>query len=211
MTEQEHYDMGTVETVEHEDAAAMQQGDAVEFVPGEDGEFANDANTDLDVDSAETSEADDEVEEVPTADEKAKETKAAPKKENKRGDLPEGFVTPVGLAKEITKRGLYVTREGAVGELKPQMVYSYIKNAPKDNPFPGKEVEDSTGTKRFVCDLEEGVAWWEAKNARAKERKENAAQKISDAAKKAAKAQEAKATTDEAEDADEAAPVEEAE
>lgn len=125
------------------------------------------------------------------------ETKA--KKEPARGQLPEGYVTPIGLAKELGTRGLQKDREGNVlTEVRPQMVYSYMKNAPKDDPFPIETVKDSIDKDRQALKLEEGIAWWERKNARTEARKTNAAEK---AAKKAAAA-EAKAN---------AAPVAEAE
>src|SRR5690242_5303887 len=69
---------------------------------------------------------DPEEETVAEGDE-ATEKEAKPKKEKARGDLPEGYVTPVGLAKELTRLGL--GKDG--GDVPPQMVYSYIKNAPK--------------------------------------------------------------------------------
>ena len=125
-------------------------------------------------------------------------TEAKAPKEPARGELPEGYVTPIGLAKELTARGLHTNREGTVTEVKPQMVYSYIKNAPKDHPFPLETIKDSLDKDRQALKLEDGVAWWEAKNERAATRKANAAQK---AATKAANAEKkaAEATAVEAE------------
>ena len=127
----------------------------------------------------------DDVEEVAAPATEA--TAAAPKKvkEKARGDLPEGFVTPIGLTKAINERGLAFDKDGAPKELRPQEVYSYIKNAPKGYEFPGEEVTDSLGNKRSVVKLEAGVAWWVAKNERTAARKANAAEK---ATKKTAKA-----------------------
>lgn len=196
----------TTDGVETEDNDADIEGTELT----EDGEFAE--GLDLDVDA--TDGEDDEVEDVPDgAVTKTKDKPAKAKEQPKRGDLPEGYVTPVGLAKVITERRLYTTRDGVVGaELKPQMVYSYIKNAPKANPFPGEEVTDSNGNKRFAVEIEKGVAWWEAKNASAQERKENAARKLSEQAKAAAaKAAAAGATTTGASDGDVDGTAEEAE
>jgi hypothetical protein len=168
------------------------------FVPTEE---APAEEVDLDVDTV-TADEDTETEEVAGAAEgedkpkKEKKEKAPPK----RGELPEGYTTPVGLAKIITERGLYTNRDGEVAELKPQMVYSYKKNAPKDHPFPEQTVEDSLGNPRLVVEIEAGVEWWITKNQRAAERRANAAEK----AEKAAAAKEKKAaekTTDEAEGA----------
>jgi hypothetical protein len=131
---------------------------------------------------------------------------AAPKeKKPARGALPEGYVTPVGLAHELGKRGLQKDRDGNVlTEVKPQMVYSYMRNAPKEDAFPIEKVNDDQGNERQALKLDAGIEWWERKNKRAAERKENAAAK---AAKKAEKA----AATSEAEGSDETGPTEEAE
>ncbi len=179
------------------------QGDeAVEptFVPTEE---VPAEEVDLDVDAV-TDDEDTETEEVAGTVEgedkpkKEKKEKAPPK----RGDLPEGYTTPVGLAKIITERGLYKNRDGEVADLKPQMVYSYKKNAPKDHPFPEEIVEDSLGNKRSVVQIEAGVEWWVTKNARAQERRENAAEKATKAAEaKKAKDEKAAAGVDEAEGA----------
>lgn len=144
---------------------------------------------DLDVDSSDDN---DEIEDVDGAstDEKGeaseKPAKAAATK--KRVALPEGYVTPIGLCKAINEQGLYTGE----GELKPQAVYSYIRNAPKAHPFPnGKPVselvEGASDDTRVVYLLAEGLQWWKDKNKRAGERKSNAAEKATKAAEKAAK------------------------
>jgi hypothetical protein len=142
--------------------------------------------TDVDVDT--------EVEDVPTettADNAEKAPKA--KKEPARGDLPEGYVTPVGLAKILSERKLHTNREGETVDVKPQMVYSYIKNAAKDDPFPMETVTDSIGKERQAVKVDDGVAWWIRKNERTAQRKQNAAQKAAAKAEKAAKAEAAPA------------------
>jgi len=111
----------------------------------------------------------------------AAEKPAKAKKEPKRGELPEGYVTPVGLAKALSEK------EGV--EIKPQMIYSYIKNAPKDDRLPLEDVTDSVGATRSVVKLDAGLAWWDRKNQRVAARKENAAtKKATKEANKAAKA-----------------------
>lgn len=179
-----------------------------------DGAFASQAE-DLDVETPAEPDSDDDVEDIPVGpnDETAgtdKPKKATKEKaQPKRGELPDGYVTPIGLTKAINEQGLYRNREGEVAELKPQMVYSYIKNAPKDRPYPGETVTDSVGTQRENCvKLEDGLAWWNAKNEAAEQRRQNAAEKAEKAA--AAKAKKAAATT-EAEGDDEPAVTEEAE
>jgi hypothetical protein len=171
---------------------------------------------DLDVETL--PEADDEVEDIPQQATVAEGDKPAaaktkkPAKEPVRGELPEGMVTPIGLTKAINEQGLYTNREGEVAELKPQMVYSYIKNAPKERQYPGKSVVDSVGTTRErVCTLEEGLAWWAAKNEAADARRKNAAEKAAKQAEaKRLKAEKATATEAEGDDT-QVAPAEEAE
>ena len=46
--------------------------------------------------------------------------------------------------------------------MRPQMVYSYIRNQGK-NPFPTAVTQDSNGQDRLVVNLEEGLAWFNAK------------------------------------------------
>lgn len=129
----------------------------------------------------------DETEELPTTDgEKvAKEPKA--KKEPARGALPEGYVTPIGLAKELSVRQMHTNRAGEIVEVPPQVVYSYIKNAPKEHPFPMETVVDSIGKERQALKLEAGLTWWTEKNERASARRENAAAKALAKAERAAK------------------------
>jgi hypothetical protein len=142
-----------------------------------------DVDTDFELEDVE------EVSDAPEANEE--KAKAKKEKERTRGDLPEGYVTPIGLCKELNERNLGRDRNGNEKELKPQEVYSSIKNAPKDYAFPGETVEDSVGSPRFVVKLEAGVEWWEAKNKRTAERRENAAEKAAKKAEKASKKDEA--------------------
>jgi hypothetical protein len=114
-------------------------------------------------------------------------TEPKAKKEPARGQLPDGYVTPVGLAHELGKRGLQKNKAGEVlVTVPPQMVYSYMRNASKDDAFPVETVTDSIGKERQALKLDEGIAWWERKNTRAQERKDNAATKAAAKAEKAA-------------------------
>jgi hypothetical protein len=128
---------------------------------------------------------------VVTDQEKAGQGEADPSKNSapkapKRGELPEGFVTPTGLAKVLTERGLHRTRDGKPGEVKPQMVYSYIKNASKEDPHPAvQEMQDKNGVTRKVVNLDESIAWWERKAAKAEARKTAAAEKAAKSEKAA--------------------------
>jgi hypothetical protein len=138
------------------------------------------ADVDTDVDFTEQ---DDERDEVAAGDEGTSEKDEKAPARKKRGEIPEGYVTPIGLCKEINAQGLYTGE----GELKPQAVYSYIRNAPAAHPFPQGQVLDDG---RTVYKLEEGLAWWKEKNERAATRKKNAADKASATKEKAAKATE---------------------
>lgn len=165
----------------------VQEGKCVIMARGNRGNTAE-----LDVDAPEEQDVDfggneegEEVQETVAEEKPAKVAKA--KKEPARGDLPEGYVTPVGLAKELTERQLHRDREGNIKKVEPQMVYSYINNAPKDNPFPLEVIQDSLGKDRKVCKVEAGIAWWEAKNTRVSERRQNAAAKAVAKAERAAK------------------------
>jgi hypothetical protein len=134
---------------------------------------------------------DDEVEDTGSeSDAPANSAKkeAKPKKEPARGDLPDGYVTPVGLAHALNEAKLgKEDEEGNYQPIPPQVVYSYIKNAPKDYPFPIETIQDSLGKDRQVVKVEAGLEWWRAKNERAAARRANAAEKAKAAAEKAAK------------------------
>lgn len=131
-----------------------------------------------------------------SAPEKAKAE--TPAKGPKRGTLPETNVTPVGLAKILTEKKLHQNKDGVVIEVKPQMVYSYMKNSGADDRLETHEIMDSNGQPRQVFDIETAVAWWERKNARVVVRKQNAADKATKSAE-AAKAKADKPATEEAE------------
>lgn len=120
----------------------------------------------------------------------AKEPKQ--KKEPARGELPEGYVTPIGLAKILTEKGLHTNKAGETVEVRPQMVYSYMKNAPESDPFPIETVSDSLGKERQALKADAGVEWWVRKNERAASRKANAAEKSEAKAKRAAEKAAAK-------------------
>jgi hypothetical protein len=163
----------------------------------------------------------DTVEEVDTPDAETEEvtapTEAASNGESKpakaakepaRGDLPDGFVTPVGLAKKLSEpkdgnkenddaSNWYHTDKNGSHEVKPQMVYSYKNNATKEDPFPIQTIKDSLSKDRDVVKLDEGLAWWDRKNERVQGRKANAAAKVAAKAEKASKS-----TTEEAEGSD---------
>lgn len=129
-----------------------------------------------------------EVEDVvESQDTEGAEKPAKAKKEPSRGDLPEGYVTPVGLATVLSERKLHTNRDGETVNVKPQMVYSYMKNAPKDDPFPLETITDSIGKERQAVQIEAGVAWWIRKNERTAQRKQNAADKAAKKAERAAK------------------------
>jgi hypothetical protein len=116
-----------------------------------------------------------EVEDVSGATETTESTPKTPA----RPPVPEGFVTPVGFAKLLTAH--LREREPEHKEIPPQQIYSMIRNASKENPFPVYE----EGGRKNLIKAQEGLAWWDAKDQRVAERKANAAAK---AEKKAAAA-----------------------
>jgi hypothetical protein len=121
---------------------------------------------------------------------------AAPAK-GKRAKLPAGWGTPIEFAHALTARlqGEGTLKEGEV--FKPQVVYSYIKNQGKANPFPVyyvtedgmvKETDDDTTRPALKLDengnFAEAMTWWDDKESR----------KVASAANKAAKADKKSAT-----------------
>lgn len=80
----------------------------------------------------------------------------------KRGRLPEGYVSVMGLTHEINARGLYYGKraDGLTG----QSLYTYINANGEGSkyPFPIVRVDG-----KAAIELEAGLAWWVAKNERA--------------------------------------------
>jgi hypothetical protein len=171
----------------------------------------------------------DETTETPAAE--STETKPAKEeKKGKRAKLPDGYGTPIQFNNKLNE-WLKAQAEAAGEDVsewddhRPQVIYSYIKNRSKEDPFPvvfvteaGEErAEDDDETRpalRLAGDethdqFAEAFAWWLRKEERVKTRQANAAKKAAD--KKA----KASAKTEDAEPAEpapnELAEVEEAE
>lgn len=169
---------------------------------------------------------DDEAEDVQVEAPEATAEGEKPKNESapKRGDLPEGLITPVAFAKLLSQPidgnpenkddSNYRYTHSKTGDhtVAPQMVYSYLKSV-KGSKDPNKltikdGVVDSNGMARNnILVQDEALAYWDAKNKRTAESKEAAAEK---AAKKAEKPAEDTSSTD-AEATAAAGEVEEAE
>jgi hypothetical protein len=161
-------------------------------------------DADVDVDSNAT--ADDETEEAPaTPPVKNVKQVGAAKTTSSRKPVAEGYVAPVEAAKRLSEHLTIKGREaGLIGadqeiEIKPQVMYSYIKNNGPDskNPLPRYTDPELTGGRECVVKVAEVIKWWEDKDARVSERKANAKVK---ADKKAENAKKAEAPA-EAEDA----------
>jgi hypothetical protein len=144
----------------------------------------------------------DEVDEVAESTTEAPQTKDTTPR-NPRWTPPEGFSTLAGFAKHVTQAKLHTPRGASEPAAVPsQMVYSYAKNAPRDDPFPTKYfnsdnavVDEVNGNKitpenykelgvHQAVNIEEGLAWWGRKNDRVAAKAQNAAQKAAKAADK---------------------------
>lgn len=128
-------------------------------------------NSDEEVEEVDTPDAsDDESDEVEETD------KAETKKEKKpaRPPVPTGYISPVAFAKELTKHLQEQGKMKADDEVRPQVIYSYIRNTAKGkNPLPTYE----EGGRQNLLKLDEALAWWDAKDERVSARKANAAEK----------------------------------
>jgi hypothetical protein len=126
-----------------------------------------------------------------------------------RPPVPEGYITPVEFAKVLTKhlkeRNAVDTQGRPFGDgegeivVKPQIVYSYLKNNGPESKNPIPQYENMAGRK-VLLKTDEVLAWWDAKDERV------AASKAS-AKEKAAKKSE-KVKTEDAPTADEGVAVE---
>jgi len=123
-------------------------------------------------DIATSTEGETDTVETTTESERANATKAT------RPKLEEGLVSPIEFRNTLAKP----ESEGGRGvDIRPQIVYSYIRNQGKNDPFPVVMSNGRPGVK-----LEDALAWWDRKEARKTERAANAAAKAEQAAAKAA-------------------------
>lgn len=162
----------------------------------------------------------DEVDtDVETTDEGVEEKPAKEKKEPQRLSVDslaeQGYTTPIGFKNAL------VESERVAADYRPQLVYAYVKNPGKKNPFPvkwtnGTEVFDTREAAqentvagkeaRPVVHLEDALAWWdekEVRKAQAKVEKTEAADKPAKAASKGKRAKKEEVVeVDEADAAD---------
>ena len=133
-------------------------------------------DADLDVDSGDA----EDVEEVPAEAEKPKgATKKATKAANTRPPVPAGYISPVAAAKKLSAhltakaRAAGQLEEDEEIEVRPQVVYSYIRNnqeGKSKNPIKTY----SEGGRENLLKLDEFIAWWDEKDARVAARKAGA-------------------------------------
>jgi hypothetical protein len=120
---------------------------------------------------------------------------AKPAKESKstRPAISDGYVSPIGFQKALL--------EERQVDIRPQQVYSYIRNASKEHPFPAEVIDGRPQIK-----VADGLAWWDAKEQRKTDRETAKTEKAAkDAAKAAAKpVVETEAATEQGEPAEEA-------
>lgn len=138
--------------------------------------------------------------ELPAEDvvEDATVTEDEPRQDKKstRPKLPEGWGTPIEFAKALTPR---LRADGKLGEdedMRPQVIYSHIRNRSKDPDkripvYWVKQLDDGTVDvldtetegyrpafrKDENSELTEALEWWAAKDARVAQSKANAAAK----------------------------------
>lgn len=131
-----------------------------------------------------TQEPDSEVETVAPEQPAAQGENKTSSPTRSKGDLPDGYVTPIGLAKAISEKaktgveGFANTfKPDEKGNLRPQVVYSHIRNASKSNPVPTELIKDSIGAERLVIKTDAGLEWWASKTKRVQASKEAAANK----------------------------------
>jgi hypothetical protein len=137
----------------------------------------DEGDTDFDVD------AEDEIEDTGTDEAPKTDKPAKAKKESTRPPVPEGYVSPVKFASELTAhaeaQGWTDTKGNPItgdNPIKPQIVYSYIKNNTGDgakHPFPTHPAEG----RAFVVKVDEGIEWWTALRERTAASKAAAAEK----------------------------------
>jgi len=136
-----------------------------------------DAELDLDVDGGQGEDVPEDTAETPAKPATVKKTAAGKVKSTKQ-PVAEGYIAPVAVAKKLSEHLTAKGRaDGTVGEdeeivIAPQIVYATLKNNGdgSKNPIPQYTDPAITGGLKSVVKLEEFLAWWDAKDARVKER-----------------------------------------
>jgi len=110
-----------------------------------------------------------------TSETEAQEGEATETKKAKqtRHDLPEGYVTPVGLTNALNAR--LGRKSGEEGAIRPQMIYGYLKNN-NANFRESVGLTDHTDGRKILV-LSQGLAWWDAKEERKSARATKAQEK----------------------------------
>jgi hypothetical protein len=178
-------------------------------------------DVDLDVDSALSE--DDETETIGDGTAAAPTDEKAAKAKASRPAVPEGYIAPVEFAKVLTKHlqtehpelGVRLPSPSGKTEMRPQEVYSYIKNnaAGSKHPFPavsGDDINPETNQpyapgRSLILKAAEGLEWWDTKDLRVKQGKAEKAEKAK------AKAEKTKDSATNSADNEPTAPVQEAE
>src|SRR5262249_14113557 len=138
--------------------------------------------------------------EVEGGDAAPAQTEEKTESKSKRPPVPAGWGTPIQFAKVLTEKGHTEGWLAEGEEFKPQVVYSYVKNPGKNNPFPvhhvgpdGTEYESDWEGSRPLLKLDENsvfteaLEWWDAKEERKKASKAAAAEKASKKTEKTSK------------------------
>jgi hypothetical protein len=145
----------------------------------------------------ETPEFEEDVETVEASDEDVEVVPAEPTtgtvqaqtKAPARPVVPEGFITPVQFAKELTDRERKAGRIAEGEVIAPQVIYSYVNQGKKAGADPVKTLRSySEGGRENLLKREEAFAYWDAKAQRVQDRKDAKAAKEKAAAEKAAAA-----------------------
>ena len=81
------------------------------------------------------------------------EVKTSKKPKRSKHDLPEGFVTPTGFVK--------VLKESMNVEVRPQVIYGYVKNSKTFQEFVSLNSDGRT-----ILNLDAAIDWWNTKGER---------------------------------------------
>jgi hypothetical protein len=77
---------------------------------------------------------------------------------SKKSPLPEGYATPVQFT--------HILKEQRGVEVRPQVIYGYVKNNKAFQEFCGQ----NEGDGRHMLNIEQGLQWWDEKEQRKAER-----------------------------------------
>lgn len=144
----------TEENVNEQESTETASDDAAEF-------------QDVEAVPADTQNTNEDVEELPATPQAPQATAPAATPKATKAPVPDGYITPVQFAHELTERERKAGRIGPGDVIAPQVIYSYVNQGKKPGAKPETSLKSySEGGRNNLLKREEAFKYWDDKAAR---------------------------------------------